>query len=154
MNAVAAVANRVPGCCHAVRCNKDGCGVSLKGVPRSRLLVDMDCNALNIPSQQKRCDYLFVGEEGNTTCVAPIELKSGGLTATGVLDQLEGGTGLADKWLPQGIRFQFVPVLAHEKSIHREERRKLRKRKLRLRGDQKIAVLIRCGDPLTKALGL
>lgn len=154
MNAVAAVANHVPNCCHAVRCNRDGCRVDLKDVPRSRLLVDMDCNALNISNQQKRCDYLFVGEEGNTIWVAPIELKSGRLKATEVLEQLEEGAGSADNWLPRGIRFQFVPVLAYGKSIHREERRELRKRKLRLRGKQKIATLIRCGDSLTKALNL
>ena len=47
----------------------------------------MDCDALKIPRQQKRCDYLFIGEEETATWIAPIELKSGRLRATEVLDQ-------------------------------------------------------------------
>ena len=149
---VAAVANRVPACCQANRCNKDGCGVDLKGTPKTRVFVDMDCDALKIPDRRKRCDYLFIGEEGLTTWVAPIELKSGGLKATEVLGQLEGGAGLADGWLPQGIAFQFVPILAHGKTIHRNDLKVLRSRKIQLRGQRKVTVLIKCGDPLTKAL--
>ena len=108
---VAAVANRVPGCCHAMHCNRDRRRVDLKGAPSVRLLIDMDCDALQIPRQQKRCDYLFIGEEGTATWIAPIELKSGGLRATEVLDQLQGGMRAIEPCLPQGISFQLVPVL-------------------------------------------
>lgn len=149
---VAAVANRVPGCCHTIRCNKDRCRVELKGAPETRLLVDMDCDGLKIPSQQKRCDYLFVGESGDTTWVAPIELKSGGFKATEVLEQIEGGVGSADDWLPEGTSFRFVPVLAHGKTVHRNDLKVLRSRKVRLRGQPKKVVLIKCGEPLAKAL--
>ena len=108
---VVAVANRVPGCCHAMRCKRDKCRISLEGAPKTRLLVDMDCDALNIPNQQKRCDYLFIGEEGNTTWIAPIELKSGGLKATEVLEQLEGGVREVESWLPRGVSTRsFGPV--------------------------------------------
>ena len=118
---VAAVANRVPGCCHAIRCNRDKCRVELNDAPSVRLLIDMDCDALEIPRQQKRCDFLFIGEEATTTWIAPIELKSGRLRATDVLDQLEGGLRVLDPSLPQGISFQLVPVLAHGKSIHPQD---------------------------------
>ena len=151
---VTAFANQVPGCCRATRCNKDGCRVNLKGTPPERVIVDMDCKALRIPANRKRCDYLFVGEEHNTTWVAPIELKSGRLKASEVLEQLEGGVRTADSWLPQGISFQLVPVLAHGKKIHRNDLRALRSRKVQLRGQEKKAVLIKCGDRLTKALAL
>ena len=145
---VTACANQVPASCHATRCNKDGCRVGLQGAPRERIIIDMDCEALPIPPNQKRCDYLFVGEESNTTWVAPIELKSGGLKANEVLEQLKEGISMADMLLPQRTSFQFVPVLAHGKGIHRNELKKLRSGKMQLRGQRKGVVLIRCGDPV------
>lgn len=150
---VAAVANRVPGGCHAVRCDRDRCRVDLKGAPSVRLLIDMDCDALKIPRQQKRCDYLFIGEEGTNTWIVPIELKSGGLRASEVLDQLEGGVRAVEPLLPQGRQFQLVPVLAYGKPIHRIERNKLRSRKIQLRGQApKQTELIKCGEALKQKL--
>ena len=113
----------------------------------------MDCDALKVPRQQKRCDYLFIGEEGTATWIAPIELKSGGLRATEVLDQLQGGMRALEPCLPQGISFQLVPVLAHGKAIRPYELRKLRSKTIQLRGQKKVTVLIKCGEPLTKAVG-
>lgn len=138
-----------------MHCNRDRCRVDLKGAPSVRLLIDMDCNALKVPRvprRQKRCDFLFIGDEGNATWVAPIELKSGGLRATEVLDQLEGGVRAVEPWLPEGISFQLVPVLAHGKAIHRIELNKLRSRKTQVRGQKKLTVLIKCGEALTTIL--
>ena len=118
-----------------------------------RILVDMDCDALSIPNNWKRCDYLFVGEESNETWVAPIELKSGRLSGNAVLEQLEGGVRMADIWLPKGVSFQLVPALAHGKKIHRNDLKVLRSRKIQLRGQKKGTMLIKCGEQLTKALG-
>lgn len=42
---------------------------------RQGLIVDLDCATLPIQEDQKRCDYLFIGEEDNTAWVAPIELS-------------------------------------------------------------------------------
>ena len=118
-----------------------------------RVIVDMDCDALRIPEERKRCDYLFVGEEHDTACVAPIELKSGRLSVSAVLEQIEGGVGMAESWLPQGVSFRFVPVLVHGRTIHPRDRRALLSRKVQLGKQKKGVVLIRCGEPLTKALG-
>ena len=149
---VTACVNKIPARCRVTRCNKKGCRVGLKGAPRKHVLIDMDCDALQIPGGQKKCDYLFVGEENNTTWVVPIELKGGGWKASEALEQIEEGVKMADRWLPQGTSFQFVPVLAHGKGTHRNELKKLRSGKMRLRGQMKRITLIRCGDPLTKAL--
>ena len=149
---VAAVANRVPGCCHAMHCNRDRCRVDLKGAPSVRLLIDMDCDALQIPRQQKRCDYLFIGEEGTATWIAPIELKSAGLRATEVLDQLAGGVRAVEPCLPQGISFHLVPVLAHGKPIRRIELNRLRSGKIQLRGQKRQTELIKCGEALKQKL--
>ena len=149
---VAAFADKVPDGCHATCCDKDGCGVDLAGAPPVHAIVDMDCGALPIPDNRKRCDYLFVGEERNTTWVAPIELKSGRLSARAVLKQLEGGARTADTWLPEGVSFQLAPILAHGKKIRRNNLNVLRTRKIQLRGQRKGIVLIKCGDPLSKGL--
>ena len=123
-------------------------------MPTVRVIVDMEeCDTLPIPDDQKRCDYLFGGEGLNSTWVVPIELKSGRSKASEVLAQIEGGVGTADAWLPRGISFQFVPVLVHGKKIHRNDLKVLRSRRIALRGQKKGTVLIRCGDPLTKAFG-
>ena len=118
-----------------------------------RVIVDMDCDALSIPDDWKRCDYLFVGEESDETWVAPIELKSGRLSVSAVLEQLAGGTRMANMWLPQGVTLQFAPVLAHGKTIHRNDLKSLRAKKLQLRGQRKGIAVIKCGEQLTKALG-
>jgi hypothetical protein len=149
---VAVVANKVPNDCHETRCDKDGCRIDLTGAPPMSVLVDMDCDALSIPNNWKRCDYLFVGEERNATWVAPIELKSGRLSVSQVLEQLEGGARTANIWLPQGVSFQLAPVLAHGKTIHRNDLKVLRARKIQLRGQRRRTALIKCGDPLSKGL--
>lgn len=150
---VASIARIIPNSCRTTHCNKDKCRVDLAGAPQVRVIVDMDCDALSIPNNWKRCDYLFVGEESNETWVAPIELKSGRFSVSAVLEQLAGGTRMANMWLPQGVALQFAPVLAHGKTIHRNALKTLRAKKLQLRGQRKGIAVIKCGDQLTKALG-
>lgn len=73
MNDLVRVARKtVPKSCHARRCSRDGCSVSLAGIDEERVIVDMDCEELPIPDIRKRCDYLFIGK-GNW--IAPIEMK-------------------------------------------------------------------------------
>ena len=150
---VASIARIIPNSCRTTHCNKDKCRVDLAGAPQVRVIVDMDCDALSIPDDWKRCDYLFVGEDRDAIWVTPIELKSGRLSVSEVLEQLEGGARMANRWLPQGISFQLAPVLAHGKTIHRNDLKTLRAKKIQLRGQRRRTVLIKCGDQLTKALG-
>ena len=125
--------------------------MSMKGISETRVVVDTDCNALDLGPASKRCDYLFVGEELNAAWVAAIEHKSGSFKAGRVVEPLQGGANVADKWLPAGSSFQFVPVLAHGKGVHRNDQRTLRSRKINLRGQEKQTVLIRCGQELKEA---
>ncbi len=152
MGSVAEISDRVPDCCKAERCDRDGCRIHLNGVPASRVIIDMDCGELGIDNE-KRCDYLFVGEEGTVTWIAPIELKGGKVGGvTKMADQIRGGVRLADRLLPMGRKFRLVPVLAHEKPIHRRDRKQLRREKVSLRGSRKLIKIVRCGDQLVKAL--
>ena len=110
MALVAEWTEKVPDCCHAARCDRDQCKVSLNGTPLNRLIIDMDCEALG-RINETRCDYLFVGEEDMTTWIAPIELKGGKVgSVTRVANQLRGGAELAAELLVPGIGFRFVPV--------------------------------------------
>ena len=147
------LARTVPDGCRTKHCDRDGCKVRLDGAPHERVVIDMDCEELEIPDDQPRCDYLFIGEQNNTTWVAPIELKSGRVgSVTAVKSQLDGGAKAVNEWLSQGISFQFIPILAHGKSIHRDDLKKLRSGKIQFRGKKRGISLIRCGDRLTKAL--
>ena len=149
---VAIMTEKVPDCCRAAQCNRDRCKVRLDGTPSNRLIVDMDCEALGL-TNKKRCDYLFISEEGTTTWVAPIELKGGKVgSVTRVVNQLRGGAKLAAKLLPKGLAFQFIPVLAHEKPIHRLDYKKLRREKINFRGIEGSIETVNCGDPLVKVL--
>lgn len=87
---VAAVKKAVPPDCQSPRCSKDGCSVSMKGAPRLRVIVDLDCAALGISGS--RCDYLFVSKDESGVWVVPIELKSGEVKASKVEEQLQVGT--------------------------------------------------------------
>ena len=152
MGSLAELAKKVPDCCHTTQCNRDQCSVRLDGTPPKRLIVDMDCEALGL-NNETRCDYLFVSEEDKTIWVAPIELKGGWIgSVTRVANQLRGGAGLATKLLPPGLAFRFVPILAHKKSIHRLDLKRLRREKIQLRGRVRMIETVRCGDPLIKAL--
>jgi len=112
----------------------------------------MDCGELGIDNE-RRCDYVFVGEEGKVTWIAPIELKGGKVGGvTKMVDQIRGGVRLADRLLPPNRKFRLVPVLAHEKPIHRHGRKQLRREKISLRGSTKGIKIVRCGDQLVKAL--
>ena len=145
---VESVAERVPSECHARRFRKEGCAVSLTGIGGTRVVVDLDCEALDLAPEGKRCDYLFVGEESDAAWVAAVEHKCGAFKAGPVVEQLQGGADAADQWLPAGSGFQFVPVLAHGKGVHKKDQKTLRSKKITLRGQEKQTVLIRCGGSL------
>ena len=149
---VAAFAQEVDWRCHSNHCKKGKCSISLKDAPAQRLIVDLDCATLPIPAGRKRCDYLFVGEENSTAWVVPIELKGGGFKAADGAEQLQGGSQVADAWLPPGSLFQFVPVLAHGKSVHNKDLKELRRKKVTLRGKERQTVLLRCRKKLISAL--
>ena len=151
---ISTVSGSVDQKCQVSVCRAQGCSVSLHGMPTARVIVDLDCDELGIDPDRKRCDYVFFGEGEGITCVAPIELKSGGFRESDVVEQLQGGADEANRWLPQRCSFQFVPILAHGKRIPKQGLKALREKKIRLREHTRQAVLIRCGETLKRALSL
>ena len=150
---VAKVRAEVDQSCLSSQCKKEGCAASLKGLPASHALVDIDCDALQLPETGKRCDYVYVDEGEGPPRVAPIELKRGSVRAREIKDQLQGGAAIAGRWVPAHAAFQLIPVVVYGRSVHREELRHLRKAKISLHYRKAQPLLIRCAAPLTGALG-
>lgn len=133
-------------------CESPGCAVSLDDAPSCRIVVDFDSPALGLLGRP-RADFLFVGETEEAVWVAPIELKGSRWKAESVALQLQAGADAADRWLPAGSAFRFCPVLAHRmKRFGRDRWSALRKRRIRLRGQERWPISIECGRPLTEAL--
>ena len=128
--------------------------MSMHGVPVDHVAVDLDCNTLGIPVDRKRCDYLFFGKEQNVAWVSPVELKGGAFRGGSAAAQLQRGADIADAWIPDGLRFRLVPVLAsgQRQRVHKERLRALRSTPITLRGQSRRPVLIRCGSRLMEAL--
>lgn len=124
----------------------------MKGVPASRVLVDLDCEALNLPGVDQRCDFLYFDEDKGSSRVAPIEIKSGGVKGSKVAAQLQGGATVADGWIPKGKRLRLIPILVHGGTVHKLERKRLRADRIKIRDYTAQVVLIRCGTPLGNAL--
>ena len=135
----------------ATRCVGSGCKVSLSGIPASRVVVNLESPAAPFDRTMPHCDYLVGCEEsaGRDDVLVALELKRT-IQASEIVRQLRGGAAIAEQWLGrvQGIR--FVPVAAG--SVHRQELTQLRQRLVRFQGKDEPVQLIRCGDPLMKAL--
>ena len=80
----------------------------MHGVPVEHVAVDLDCDALGIPADRKRCDYLFFGKGQNVAWVSPIELKGGAFRGGSAAGQLQGGADIADAWMPDGLLYRFA----------------------------------------------
>ena len=123
----------------------------MKGVPDDHVVVDLDCKALSAVAG-KRCDYLFLAQQGTTTWVAPIELKSGAFGPESVAKQLQGGADMANGWLPTMQRVRFVPVIAHGGGIPKARIKSLQKATVTFRKQIRRPQLIKCGARLAPLL--
>ena len=150
---VGSVKKLVPSKCLVKTCRKGGCSLSMKGAPAPRLVVDVDCDALSAPAHTKRCDYVLIGQDKSTTYVAPIELKAGAFRGGDVVHQLQAGADLAGHWIQRQAQFRLVPILAYGKVAAKARLKALRKTKVKLHGQERQAVLIRCGQPIATAFG-
>jgi len=140
--------------CFATKCRKGNCSLKLGGVPRDRLVIDLDCERMRISEDRKRCDYLLVAE-GPSACIVPIELKGGRFNGEHAVDQLQGGVEALrlSRWVSGRADWELVPVIGHAKGVRRAELKRLRRRKVKLGGRAAQAELLRCGRALGEVLG-
>ena len=133
-------------CCRS--CSRDGCRVSLRDVPRERVVVDADKAFEAHECRGRRCDFiLFVLGGGGNLVVVPIELKSGGVDVSDALEQLQEGAAFAERIVPKATGAACRPVLFSGGSIHPADRRKLNRRKIRFRGVDVTVKTGRCDRP-------
>ena len=149
-NLIDKVKNSVAQNCIAKVCSKKGCSLSLTGLTKQYVLIDMD-KAPICPNTGK-CDYLFVGYVDHLW-VAPIELKGGGAKANEVVGQLRAGARFADNKVPKRAKVSFLPIVAFKK-IRPIEARNLKKdfNKVSFRGQSVFVESMRCGEALISKL--
>ena len=142
--------------CQVKKCKKEGCTVSMAGIRGQRVIIDLDCEDLKLPSNQTKCDYIFFGakeRDADEDWVVPMELKKGSVDISEVAKQLQGGSNVADRIIPHDASMNFIPVVASG-NFSKHEQRQLRNRSnnVRFRGRSVIIQRIRCGDSLTQVL--
>lgn len=147
---------RIDSGCLAEGCSRRGCAVGLEGAPSPYRLIDLDHPDSPAGASATRCDYLFVGKAdgGAGLHVVPLELKSSGIRAGKVSSQLRAGAGIAEHIVPGASSIRFVPVAAYGRKPHRQQMNELARSANRVpfRGERYSIRLIRCGEPLSKAL--
>ena len=151
---VSVVSKRVCQSCHSKQIKKDGCSVSLKSAPSTRLIIDMDCKEITKLQTGKNCDYVFIGGDSDATWVVPIELKGGKFKGGDVAKQLQDGIDLAADWIPSGSLFQFVPVLFRppNKGVHRNEIDRLRRARIEFQIRKRKILIRHCGNQISNVL--
>ncbi len=154
MSVVDTVKRVVPESCQKQRCSKDRCSVLLAGVPQPRVVVDMDCDALGIPGDAVRCDYVVVSGSDQTLRIVPIEMKSGRVNnGRAVVGQLQAGADFAQRWARNWGTARLVPVLAHGKGVGKLALKELRGARISFRGTRLRPQLVRCGERIAGLLG-
>ena len=129
---------------------KNGCGVSLEGMPGEHQAVDLDKSGSPLGLTQTRCDYLLFAESPcSELWFAPIELKKGTVDAGEAIEQLQAGAQAAKGIIPPGIDVCFRPVLASG-GVPKAKRKKLKAKAIRVtfRGYSEAIRRIRCDAPL------
>ena len=139
-------------------CSRDGCRVSMEDVPSRRVVIDADrAFPAHKMEEGKQCDYvLFFTNTGQDTLFAvPMELKSGGVDASEVSEQLQRGAEFVGRFVPSAFRAICNPILFHGKSIHPKQRKTLNRAKVLFHGRQLTIKTARCNQPrnLARALG-
>ena len=153
MSLVSQVLQKVNGDCLAQRCRKNNCSLTLDDLPDLFILVDMDHKkAPTLSEEEKKCDYIFIGDKDDAGWVAPLELKGGKFRASEVVAQLQAGARVADHIVPQGAQTRFRPIVVHGRGIHRAELKHLQKRRVRFRNQNNLVGKARCGTSLADAL--
>lgn len=147
---------RIDSGCLAEECSRPGCAVGLEGIPDPYRLIDLDHPDSPARANATRCDYLFIGEAdgGARLHIVPLELKSSGIRVGTVSSRLQAGARIAERIVPGASSIRFVPVAASGGKLHRQQMNELARSANRVpfRGERYSIRLIRCGEPLSKAL--
>ena len=149
------IREKVPEKCQARRCKKGRCPLTNTQLQSTPFIVDMDCDELPVPPDQKRCDYILFSNEGGHNWMVPIEMKKGSVDPGEVQKQLQAGTNFAaSKLLSQNVAIKFKPLAVHGGRIERFVSQELKKSqyKVRFQAGKREIKLCRSGTPLASVL--
>lgn len=118
--------------------------------PAAQVVVDLDAPGSPLGSDEVRCDYLIVRQDGGGGWIVPLELKSGNARGR-FFEQLQAGADAAAHLLPPDQTVVLRPVVAC-RGVHSKVKKMLREKTVRFRGAKAAVRLIACGAPLVKAL--
>lgn len=150
------IREKVPEKCQARRCKKEGCSLTNTQLQSTPFIVDMDCDELPVPPDQKRCDYILFSNEGGHNWMVPIEMKKGSVDPGEVQKQLQAGTNFAaSTLLSPDVAIKFKPLAVHKrKRLKRFVYQEFKKSQYRIRfqaGKHEIE-LCRSGTSLASVL--
>lgn len=156
MTMMESVREKLDARCQRKQCRAGKCSISLKGISRQFVLIHMDSPGSPPSQHETRCDYLYIGyldDKDGSPWTVPIELKSGGISASEAARQLQAGADVADQIIPHNAGTKFTPVVASGR-ISKIEQRRLRNtsNKVRFRGRSVIVQRTRCGTSLAQLL--
>lgn len=104
-------------------CGGEKCRVYRTGLPRKRIVINVEKEFDSRGDSSKRCDrMLFYGNAGKKVFITvPIELKSGKANESEVREKLENSLKFASTLAPDRKaigKTEFVPVLIHGRGIN------------------------------------
>ena len=129
-------------------CSGERCTVDMQNIPPNRVIIHVEQEFNSRKKSGKRCDRLlfFINTEQKLVAV-PIELKSGKVEESDVVQQLENGLKFAERIAIETSTSQtaYCPILFQRRGIKWRSSRGLKQLTVQFRG-KKLQVLIgKCG---------
>ncbi len=130
-------------------CKEKGCQAFLTGIPRQKVVIDVEKEFDARGDNRKRCDrMLFYDNDAKKTFIAvPIELKSGKADESDVREKLENSLKFATTIAPDRKTCGgtvYVPVLFHGRGINWTNPRR-RRLEVNFRGKTLTVLIGSCG---------
>ena len=119
------------------RIDGSDCVVDLDGIPKERLILDLEKFAVACGFTGSRCDYVLFVElrERKVLCVL-IELKNGRVGASQVRRQLQGGADLIKRYCQ--LQMSCCALLIHNSGVSKVDQRKMAKDRIKFEGSVAI----------------
>ncbi len=131
---------------------RSGCSVSmanLRSKPANRVVLDVDHAFPTDRAKTNQCDLILfhIDDVQNGLVGIPMELKGGGVDASEVIVQLREGARIVDNFAPRNVEINLVLVLVHAEGMHKAQYERLRRARIRFRGEEFPINTARCGHP-------
>ena len=126
--------------------NKEGCALRMDGVPRSRVLVDID--KLDVPDDQPHPDFLFFLDQSGSWAI-PIEIKRGTPKMGHVVKQLQGGAQIIENRIGPDKVDHFRALLVSG-NVAKAGRPLLKDARVIFNRQEEPIIRLKCGDSLNK----